>query len=136
MVCLHFWDPADNTRASPEAQWLKESASIAGDTGSILGSERSPGGGHGNPLQCSCLQNPLDRGSWRVTVHRVAQCQTRLKRLRIHADNTKLVFTNSVTDRSESLKVLLFRRGRTATGTAKKPNAHELANRISCQGYI
>ena len=38
----------------------------------------NPGGGHGNLLQCSCLENPMGRGAWRVTVHRVAKCQTRL----------------------------------------------------------
>ena len=43
------------------------------DSGSIPGSGRSPGGGHGNPLQCSCLQNPMDRGAWQATVHRVAK---------------------------------------------------------------
>jgi len=39
------------------------------DMGSIPGSGRSPGGGHGNPLQYSCLENPMDRGAWWVTVH-------------------------------------------------------------------
>ena len=37
-----------------------------GDTGSILGSGRSPGGGHGNPLKCACLENLTDRGTWRL----------------------------------------------------------------------
>ena len=45
------------------------------DAGSIPGSGRSPGGGHGNPLQYSCLKNPMDRGAWRATVHRVAKNQ-------------------------------------------------------------
>ena len=48
---------------------LPASAGDTGVTGSIPGSGRSPGGGHGNPLQCSCLENPMDRGTWRVTVH-------------------------------------------------------------------
>jgi len=42
------------------------------DTGSIPGSRRSPGGGHGKPLQYSCLENPVDRGAWWATVHRAA----------------------------------------------------------------
>ena len=46
------------------------------DSGLILGSGRSPGGGHGNPLQYSGLENPMDRGAWRVTVHRVSKNQT------------------------------------------------------------
>ena len=51
------------------------------DTGSIPGSGRSPGGVLGNPLQYSCLENPVNRGVWRATVHRVAESQTLLKRL-------------------------------------------------------
>ena len=49
----------------------KESACNAGDPGSIPGSERSPGEGNGNPLQDSCLENPMDRGDWQATVHGV-----------------------------------------------------------------
>ena len=51
----------------------------AGDVGSILGLGRSPGGWHGNPLQSSCLENSMDRGACRATVHRVAKSRTRLK---------------------------------------------------------
>ena len=51
----------------------KESACHAGDLGSIPGSGRSPGEGNGNPLQYSCLENPMDRGAWRPTVHGVAR---------------------------------------------------------------
>ena len=50
----------------------KESAGNAGDLGLIPGSGRSPGEGNGNPLQYSCLENPMDRGAWRATVHGVA----------------------------------------------------------------
>ena len=45
----------------------------------IPGLGRSPGGGHGNPLQCSCLENPTDRGAWRAAVHRVVKSWTLLK---------------------------------------------------------
>ena len=45
----------------------------AGDTGSISGLGRSPGKGNSNPLQHSCLRNPIDRGAWRATVHGVAK---------------------------------------------------------------
>ena len=48
------------------------------DVGSTPGSGRSPGGGHGNPLQYSCLQNPMDRGVWWAAVHGVTESQTRL----------------------------------------------------------
>ena len=54
------------------------------DTGSIPGLGRSPGGGNGNSLQCFCLENPMDRGAWWATVHRVAKSQSWLKRLSTH----------------------------------------------------
>ena len=56
----------------------KKSACNAGDQGSIPGSGRYPGGGHGIPLQYSCLVNPMDRGAWWVTAHRVPKSWTRL----------------------------------------------------------
>ena len=61
-------------------RWLssKESTCSAGDTVLVPGSGRSPGGGNGNPLQCSCLENAMDRGAWWATVDGVAQSQTRL----------------------------------------------------------
>ena len=70
--------------ASTLALGLKNFPASAGDirdTGSIPGSGRSPGGGNGNPLQCSSLENPRDRGPWWAAVYGVAQSQTRLKRL-------------------------------------------------------
>ena len=51
------------------------------DKGSVPGSRRSPGGGNGNPLQYSCLENPMDKGAWWATVHWVTKSQTQLKRL-------------------------------------------------------
>ena len=60
--------------------WLsgKESACNVGDVGSIPGLGRSPGEGNGNPLQCSCLENPMDRGAWWATVHGVTKSQTQM----------------------------------------------------------
>ena len=57
----------------PGGSEVKASASNAGDLGLIPGSGRSPGEGYGNPLQYSCLENPMDGGAWWATVHRVAQ---------------------------------------------------------------
>ena len=57
---------------------------IARNVSLIPGLRRSPGGGHGNPLQYSCLENPMDRGAWRATVCGVAKSQTQLKRLSTH----------------------------------------------------
>ena len=61
------------------AQTVKESACSTEDWGSIPGPGRSPGEGDGNPLQCSCLENPMDRGAWQAIVHRVAKSQPRLR---------------------------------------------------------
>ena len=65
----------------------KESVSNAEDSrdaGLIPGSGRSPGGGHGNLLQYSCLENPMERGVWLATIHRVEKCLTWLKWLNMH----------------------------------------------------
>ena len=60
----------------PHSSVGKESACNAGDPGSIPGLGRSPGEGNGNPLQYSCLENPMDRGAWRATVHGIAESDT------------------------------------------------------------
>ena len=62
----------------PSGSDSKASAYNVGDLGSIPGSGRSPGEGNGSPLQYSCLENPMDRGTWWATVHGVAQSQTQL----------------------------------------------------------
>ena len=56
----------------------KESACNLGDPSSIPGLGTSPGGGHGNPFQYSCLESPMDRGAWWALVHGVTKSQTRL----------------------------------------------------------
>ena len=60
---------------------LLTSAGNERDVGSIPGLRRSPGGGNGNALQYSCLENPIDRGAWQATVHGVQESQMQLKRL-------------------------------------------------------
>ena len=85
---LGKWAVCSDTIALP--WWLssKEStcnAGARGDAGSIPVLGRPPGGSHGNPLQYSSLETPMDRGAWRATVHRVAKCQTRLKWFSMHA---------------------------------------------------
>ena len=62
----------------------QESACNVGDLGLIPGSGRSSGEEHDNPLQYSCLENPMHRGAWWATVHRVAESWTQLKRLSMH----------------------------------------------------
>ena len=66
-------------KTTPSGSVGKESSCYAedtGDMGSIPGSGRSPGEGNGNPLQESCLENPMDGGAWRATVHGVAKSWT------------------------------------------------------------
>ena len=57
----------------PRSSVGKESACNAGDLGSIPGSGKFPGEGNGNPLQYSCLENPMDRGAWQAIVHGTAR---------------------------------------------------------------
>ena len=73
--------------ASQVALVVKNPSADAGDlraAGSIPGLGRSPGRGHGNSLQYSCLENPMDRGAWRAPVHRVTKSRTQLKQLSMH----------------------------------------------------
>ena len=76
-------------RLSGLPQWLsgKEPTCNAGDVGLIPRSGKSPGEGNGNPLQYSCLENPLDRGAWQATVHGVAK----------ESNMTKLLNNNNFT---------------------------------------
>ena len=73
-------------RASQVALVIKNPLANAGDAreaGSVPGLGRSPGGGHGNPLQYCCPENPVDRGAWRAIVSRVSKSWTGLKQLSI-----------------------------------------------------
>ena len=71
--------PYDPTRASQVALVVKNPPANSGDisyTGSIPGLGRSPERGHGDPFQCSCLENPMDKGAWKAIVHRVTESDT------------------------------------------------------------
>ena len=72
----------------PGGSVVKNPSANAGDVGSIPGSGRFPGGRHGNPLQYSYLENPMDGGAWRAIVHRVTKSQTPLKWLSTHTFHT------------------------------------------------
>ena len=73
-----FFGCAVQLEGFPGGSEDKVSACNAGDLGLIPGLGRSPGEGNGNPLQYSCLENPMDRGAWRATVHGVAKSRTQL----------------------------------------------------------
>ena len=96
------------------------------DMGSIPGLGRSPGGGHGNPLQYSGLENPSDRGAWRVAVHRVTKSWTLLKRLRTHnLDEKSVQYWLPLAGTSKGLGVLasiflLWRKALFAPGLARE----------------
>ena len=60
----------------PDGSVIENPPVNAGDAGSIPGSGRSPGEGNGNPFQYSCLENPMERGAWCYTVHRVTKNRT------------------------------------------------------------
>ena len=69
----------NKTRTSQVALVIKNTSANAGDIRDVSlcpGSGRSPEGGHGNPFQYSCPENPMDRGAWLATVHRTAKSQT------------------------------------------------------------
>ena len=68
---------------------VKHPPASSGDAGSMPGLRRFPGGGNGNLLQCSCLENLMDRGAWRFTVHRVAKNQTGLNTQPYHQTATR-----------------------------------------------
>ena len=79
-MCTYIW-------ASQVVLVIKNPPANAGDirdAGSIPGSGRSPGEGHGIPLQYSCLENPMDRGAWQAMVHRVAKSRIQLKWFSMH----------------------------------------------------
>ena len=75
-ICTH-WDLSKFQpmpfRGFPDSSLIKNPPTNAGDTGLIPGSGRSPGEGNGNPLQYSCLGNPMDKGAWQATVHGVTK---------------------------------------------------------------
>ena len=78
-------------------------AGVAGDTGSIPGLGRSPGEGQGNPLQYSCLDNPMDRGAWWATVYKVSKSWTRRKQLSRKTSMTRQVKITQATQISACL---------------------------------
>ena len=87
ILYIHYtWDFPGGASGKKKKTKKKPPANVGGirDTGSIPRWGRSPGGGHGSPLQCSCLETPTDRGALWATVHRVIKSWTQLKQLSTH----------------------------------------------------
>ena len=99
LYCLVYFTTLFTNQMQLSIKWLgfpgssarKESTcnagvtGVSGDVGSNPGLERSPGGERGNPLEYSCLENPMDREAWQAIVHRVAKSWTWLKQLNMQA---------------------------------------------------
>ena len=77
--CYEYHIEIVDIKASLVIQMVKNLPAMGETLGSIPGLGRSPGEENGNPLQCSCLRNPMERGAWQAIVHRVAQSRTPLK---------------------------------------------------------
>ena len=75
-ICYNLHNQSWASQVALAVKKLPANAGDIRDVGLIPGSGRSPGGGHGNPLQHSCLEKPTDRDAWWATVHRVAKSQT------------------------------------------------------------
>ena len=86
---------------------LSANVGDSGDVSSIPRSGRSPGGGNGNPLQYSCLENPMDRGAWWAIVHGFAKSQTHTHRLQLNVESVTL-FTSFRKGRTGSIRKEVF----------------------------
>ena len=109
---LNLHNTISQLGASQEAQVVKNLPAIAGDirdVGSIPGLGRSPGGGHGNPLLYSCLENPMDRETWQAAVHRVAQSRTWLKQISTaNTDQVQLNKNWGVREKNQGISKVLY----------------------------
>ena len=93
--------PREKLGASQVGLVVKDPPANPGDVrggGLIPGRGRSHEGEHGNPLQFYCLENPMDRGAWRATVHGVIKSRTRLKQLKTHTHTRMVTHTDTRRD--------------------------------------
>ena len=90
----------------PDGSDGKEPACNVGDLGSVPGLGRSPGEGHGNPLQYFCLENPMDGGSWRATLHVVTERWTQLSTAQQHSTSIFTLHARIFKQQEENLTKL------------------------------
>ena len=90
----------------PDGSDGKEPACNVGDLDSVPGLGRSPGEGHGNPLQYFCLENPMDGGSWRATVHVVTERRTQLSTAQQHSTSIFTLHARIFKQQEENLTKL------------------------------
>ena len=124
-----------HTHGFPYSSAVKNPPANAGDTGWIPGLERSLGEGNGNPLQYSCLGNPMDRGACWATVHGVTKSQTRLKRLSRTTKVNLLAYSRRISvgetagrDGCQKVSEALLERGSTSErghGEPTRSGSHE-----------
>ena len=94
-LLFSFWEASWSPQLALKVKNPPANAGDKRDSGSVPGSGRFPREGSGNPLQYSCLDNPMDRGAWRATVHRVAKSRTHLKLRSTHALMHSISFAGS-----------------------------------------
>ena len=118
-TCIHIYTHTHIYiyRASQVAHWVKNPFASARDVDSVPVSGRSPGGGHGYPLQHPCLENPMDRGAWRATAHVVTKSWTQRSELahtRAYTHNPpKAGILTHESINSSSITKINFLKGRT-----------------------
>ena len=116
----------------PGGSVIKKPPAIAGDTGSIPQSGRSPGEGHGNPLQYSCLENSMERGAWGAVVHGVTKSQTWLNNC------CRSQYLRNQASHSESWRTQVYyaSRPRGVNTPSSEPRTKGLQSFYTCTGMI
>ena len=120
-------------QVEPVVKNLSPSAGDVRDVGLIPGLGRSPGGGHGSPLQCSCLENPTDRGAWRAAVHGVSQSQTRLKWLSTYAHIVHTLIYKCMHNTTPGIQVLASSEQVRRVTSWRKERRWEMVELKDCQ---
>ena len=112
---------------------LPVKAGDSGDRDLIPGLGKSPGGEHGNPLQYSCLENPMDRGAWWATVHGVTKSRTRLRTEHAHTFISLTLIKHRITRENQITKNSSNLRAAVTRSTAEADNCSFSTTRKACE---